>query len=88
MPTNKKATSKKVAKDASKEMKSPKPLVRSVAASDLTQRNSKKETSEKVASKAGKILRNPNSTKREKEVAASDLAQTPAKKTSAKKSKK
>ena len=32
-------------------------------------------TGKKPASDASKILRNPNSTKREKEVAASDLAQ-------------
>jgi hypothetical protein len=32
-------------------------------------------TGKKPASDAGKILSNPNSTKKEKEVAASDLAQ-------------
>jgi hypothetical protein len=32
-------------------------------------------TGKKAASDAGKILSNPNSTKKEKEVAASDLAQ-------------
>jgi len=32
-------------------------------------------TGKKPASEAGKILRNPKSTKKEKEVAASDLAQ-------------
>lgn len=33
-------------------------------------------TGKKAASKAGKILSNPKSTKAEKKVAASDLAQT------------
>jgi hypothetical protein len=32
-------------------------------------------TGKKAASDAGKVLSNPNSTKREKEIAASDLAQ-------------
>ncbi|MEN6567176.1 MAG: hypothetical protein ABFC57_12850 [Veillonellales bacterium] len=36
----------------------------------------KKQTSPKVATKASEILRNPKSTKTEKAVAASDLAQT------------
>jgi hypothetical protein len=35
----------------------------------------KMTTGKKAASDAGKILSNPNSTKKEKEVAASDLAQ-------------
>lgn len=35
-----------------------------------------KQTSKTVASKAGKILSDPKSTKAEKSVAASDLAQT------------
>jgi hypothetical protein len=35
----------------------------------------KKQTSPKVATKASEILRDPNSTKKEKSVAASDLAQ-------------
>lgn len=35
-----------------------------------------KQTSPKIATKASKILRDPNSTKDEKSVAASDLAQT------------
>jgi hypothetical protein len=35
----------------------------------------KKQTSAKVATKASEILRNPQSTKTEKSVAASDLAQ-------------
>lgn len=45
-------------------------------------------TGKKAASDAAKILRNPNSTKKEKEVAASDLAQRkPAVKTPPKKTK-
>ena len=44
----------------------------------------KKQTSPKVASKASKILRDPNSTKNQRSVAASDLAQT---RTKGKKSK-
>jgi hypothetical protein len=32
-------------------------------------------TGKKAASDAGKVLSNPNSTKREREIAASDLAQ-------------
>lgn len=39
-----------------------------------------KKTSAKVASDAAKILRDPNSTKREKRVAGSDLAQAAGKK--------
>lgn len=39
-------------------------------------------TGKKAASDAGKVLSNPNSSKREKEIAASDLAQ--AKRTSKK----
>lgn len=39
-----------------------------------------KVTSAKVASKASAILRDPKSTKAEKSVAASDLAQRPSKK--------
>ncbi len=38
-------------------------------------KQSDKRTSPKVASKASEILRNPKSTKTEKSVAASDLAQ-------------
>jgi hypothetical protein len=38
-------------------------------------------TGKKPASDAGKILRNPTSSKKEKEVAASDLAQAKHKKT-------
>ena len=40
----------------------------------------KKQTSPKVATIASKILSNPKSTKAEKSVAASDLAQTKPKK--------
>ncbi len=36
-------------------------------------------TGKKPASEAGSILSDPNSTQREREVAASDLAQTPKK---------
>ncbi len=39
-----------------------------------------KQTSPSVASKASKILRDPKSTRAEKSVAASDLAQAPPKK--------
>ena len=39
-----------------------------------------RKTSPKVASQAGKILSNPKSTKQEKSVAASDLAQAAPKK--------
>jgi len=39
-----------------------------------------KQTSPKVASIASKILSNPKSTKNEKSIAASDLAQTRSKK--------
>lgn len=88
MPTNKKATSKKVATDASKGMKSPKKIVRSVSASWVSQVDSKKETWKKVSSSAWKVLQNPKSSMKEKEVAASVLAQTPSKKKTVKKSKK
>jgi hypothetical protein len=40
-----------------------------------------KQTGRKAASEAGRILRDPNATPAEKEVAASDLAQTPSRKT-------
>ncbi len=50
----------------------------------MVQKNSK-QTSKKVASIAAKILKDPHSTKREKSVAGSDLAQTrPGKKTKSK----
>lgn len=42
--------------------------------------SNKKQTSTKVATQASKILRNPKSTKAEKSVAASDLAQSKGKK--------
>ncbi|WP_176079486.1 hypothetical protein [Paraburkholderia tropica] len=44
-------------------------------------------TGKKAASEAAKILRNPKSTKKEKEVAASDLAQRKAAPTSKSKKK-
>jgi hypothetical protein len=42
----------------------------------MSLRKNPKQTSLKVASKAAKILRDPSSTKKERSVAASDLAQT------------
>lgn len=87
MTTNKKVTSKKVAKIASKEMKSPKKVIRSIAASDLTQVMPNRETSKKVAKKSAKVLSSETSTKKEKQISASTLSQAPSKKNKPKKTK-
>ena len=76
MTNNSKVTWKKVAKTASKEMKSPKKVIRTIAASDLSQVVPHRETSKKVASKSAKILPAKSSTKKEKQVSASVLSQT------------
>ena len=78
MTTNKKVTSMKVAKTASKEMKSPKKVIRTIAASDLSQVVPNRETSKKVASKSAKVLPSKTATKKEKQVSASALSQTPS----------
>ena len=78
MTTNKKVTSKEVAKTASKEMKSPKKAIRIIAASDLSQVIPNKETSKKVASKAAKILPSKTANSKEKQISASTLTQTPS----------
>ncbi|MDD2487772.1 MAG: hypothetical protein PHS92_05395 [Candidatus Gracilibacteria bacterium] len=86
MPINKKATSKSVAKTASKELKSPKKIIRSVAGSGLSQVDKDKQTTSKIATKASKVLRKlTSSTKSEKKVAGSVLSQTPSKKKISKK---
>lgn len=78
MIANNKVTWKKVAKTASKEMKSPKKVIRTIAASDLSQVVPHRETSKKVASKSAKILPAKTSTKKERQVSASVLSQTPS----------
>ena len=88
MPINKKSTSKKVAKVASKELKDPKKIIRSIGGSGVSQVDPKKETTAKTAKKASKVLKSPTSTKTEKETAGSVLGQTPSKKKPVKKSKK
>lgn len=77
MANNNKVTWKKVAKTASKEIKNPKKVIRTIAASDLSQVVSNRETSKKVASKSAKVLPAKSSTKKEKQISASALAQTP-----------
>lgn len=76
--TNNKVTSKKVTKTASKEMKSPKKVIRTIAASDLSQVVPNRETSKKVAVKSAKVLPSKTATKKEKQISASTLAQTPS----------
>lgn len=77
MTNNNKVTWKKVAKTASKEMKSSKKIIRTIAASDLSQVLPHRETSKKVASESAKILPAKSSTKKEKQISASTLSQTP-----------
>ena len=50
-------------------------VIRNSALHRITETKTKMTTGKKAASDAAKILSNPNSTKKEKEVAASDLAQ-------------
>lgn len=75
MALKKWTTSKKVATDASKEMKNPKKTIRSIAASDLVQVDKRKQTSKEVATKASKTLSRKITTKKEKELAGSALSQ-------------
>lgn len=76
--TNNRVTSKKVAKIAPKEMKSPKKVIRAIAASDLSQVVPNRETWKKVATKSAKVLPSKTATKKEKQISASTLSQTPS----------
>ena len=88
MTTNNKVTWKRVARTASKAMKSPRKVIRTIAASDLSQVVPHRETSKKVASKSAKILPSKSSTKKEKQISASTLSQTPSSTKSKPKKKK